>query len=583
MKEIQPKVYLIAYTKINQEGLNDFLNDIQQKDWYSNAITDSDKLLEIAGRICYRSWSVFDENNQEGTNQNITKVREDNQEYIQNIIKQAHGCYDGDTEVLTENGWIAWKNIKGDEIFCTRNKKGLIEYHKAISCYLGKEYKGKMYNVNSKDVDLLVTPNHNMLVCQTTTKIGRLRKEYEFITAENLNNKSHCYIKNGLFVPKYNNYSKDELELIGFSIGDGRLVNNNVEFHLRRKRKIDYLRKLCNKLKLSLIENTQKDLYIVNWPFDFSFKDNSGKFIPEKLLFENNIKGLYDGLINSDGSISLTSIVFDTIHKKLAGQFQQLCLHLGFSANISQANCYKERKNSYGKNPIYRCTVIRRNNKPEVNKFINYKGKTSWIDWNGLIYCVEVPNNTLYVRKNGKPVWCGNSILEHSNISLLFKDVSRVFTHELVRHRSGMSYSQESLRYVRLNNLRFFFPKEIKENSELYQLYKETIEYLEGVQNKLEKITNIDNSKNFHEKKKWTSRFRRLAPLGLATTILATGNLRAWRHIINMRSSTGAEEEIRLVMDQVVPIMKEISPAVFADLHKNPETLTWEYNLNAKP
>ena len=173
------------------------------------------------------------------------------------------------------------------------------------------------------------------------------------------------------------------------------------------------------------------------------------------------------------------------------------------------------------------------------------------------------------------------SVLEHSNVSLLFNDVSRVFTHELVRHRAGMAYSQESLRYVRLDELKFWLPEEIKENNELAAIYKETVEYLENVQIRLNKAINLDG-KPFDEKKKWTSRFRRLAPIGLATSILATGNLRAWRHIVNMRSNAGAEEEIRLVMDQVVPILKNISPAVFDDLEYSSKE-GWKYKLNAKP
>lgn len=172
-----------------------------------------------------------------------------------------------------------------------------------------------------------------------------------------------------------------------------------------------------------------------------------------------------------------------------------------------------------------------------------------------------------------------HSVLEHSTLSLLFHNISRVYSHEMVRHRL-MSYSQESLRYIRLDNIKAWLPDEIKENPELNKLYEDTICHLEGVQEKLNKIVKLDG-KSFDEKKKWTSRFRRLAPIGLATTILVSGNLRAWRHIINMRTSKGAEEEMRLVMNQVVPILKNFAPAVFADLNQiNGE---WKFEFNPKP
>lgn len=172
------------------------------------------------------------------------------------------------------------------------------------------------------------------------------------------------------------------------------------------------------------------------------------------------------------------------------------------------------------------------------------------------------------------------STLEHSNLTMLWDNVSRVLTHELVRHRAGMAYSQESLRYVRLDKLKFWIPDEVKDNPELLHIYVETIQYLESVQERLNKVVNLDKML-FDEKKKWTSRFRRLAPDGLATSILVTGNLRAWRHIVNMRGNEHAEEEIQLVIGQVAPILKQFSPSTFADLINN--NGVWEYQNNPKP
>ena len=50
------------------------------------------------------------------------------------------------------------------------------------------------------------------------------------------------------------------------------------------------------------------------------------------------------------------------------------------------------------------------------------------------------------------------SVLEHANYSFALRNVSRVFTHELVRHRAGSAFSQESLRYVRLTDIGFRVP-----------------------------------------------------------------------------------------------------------------------------
>ena len=100
--------------------------------------------------------------------------------------------------------------------------------------------------------------------------------------------------------------------------------------------------------------------------------------------------------------------------------------------------------------------------------------------------------------------------------------------------------SQESLRYVRIDDIGFWIPEALRGNQEAVNLVHDTIDFLENVQMKLGDIFQIDQMKSFHDKKQLTSAFRRLAPMGMSTTILVTGNLRAWRHIGEMRTSPQA-------------------------------------------
>ena len=155
------------------------------------------------------------------------------------------------------------------------------------------------------------------------------------------------------------------------------------------------------------------------------------------------------------------------------------------------------------------------------------------------------------------------SIFEHGGIILLFNNVSRVFTHELVRHRAGSAFSQTSGRYVRLDDIKLWVPPSL--NEEAQQVFKDTIEYMEQAQKKLEKIYDIDNMKDFGGKKKLTSAFRRIGPTGLANNILMSSNLRALRHIITMRTSPGAEEEIQLVFKDVADTLVKKFPNAFQD------------------
>jgi len=157
------------------------------------------------------------------------------------------------------------------------------------------------------------------------------------------------------------------------------------------------------------------------------------------------------------------------------------------------------------------------------------------------------------------------SVLEHANCTFAFEDVSRVFTHELVRHRAGMAFSQVSLRYVRLDDLTFWIPDIIADNPEALKVFEEVIAKCEWGQKELARIYDIDNMTNFHDKKQLTSAFRRVAPIGVATGITTTFNLRSLRWVIQMRTAEVAEVEIRKVFCEVYNIAKEKYPFLFQD------------------
>jgi thymidylate synthase (FAD) len=158
------------------------------------------------------------------------------------------------------------------------------------------------------------------------------------------------------------------------------------------------------------------------------------------------------------------------------------------------------------------------------------------------------------------------SVLEHASFSFVFQDVSRVFTHELVRHRAGVAVSQESLRYVRLTDLGFRIPDVLE--SQRKQIVT-IIERLEEFQVETADALGLDDEGvPFHVKKEVTSALRRLAPLGLSTSVLWTANIRTIRHVLDMRTAPGAEEEIRYVFNLVGETMLDECPLLFQDFDR---------------
>jgi thymidylate synthase (FAD) len=155
------------------------------------------------------------------------------------------------------------------------------------------------------------------------------------------------------------------------------------------------------------------------------------------------------------------------------------------------------------------------------------------------------------------------SVLEHANYTFILWDVSRIFTHELVRHRAGSAFSQESMRFVRIDDIGFRIPESMESmRTEIVEI----LETLEDFQIKAADHFGLDEpGMPFHDKKEITSAMRRLAPEGISTMIIWTANVRTIRHVLQARTDPGAEEELRLVFDKIGQIMLEEAPLLFGD------------------
>lgn len=165
------------------------------------------------------------------------------------------------------------------------------------------------------------------------------------------------------------------------------------------------------------------------------------------------------------------------------------------------------------------------------------------------------------------------SVLAHAAVTFGFIGVSRVFTHELVRHAIGTGISQESMRFVSVESIRFYYPSALlghgaEIDSEVEQLIDSQLRAIEVTYKALlEKLIREDMP--FSKKKKITSALRRILPDGILTDIIFTANHRAWRHIVEVRTSEHAEEEIRTVMNQVAGILCKDHPTIYQDVEFN--------------
>lgn len=203
----------------------------------------------------------------------------------------------------------------------------------------------------------------------------------------------------------------------------------------------------------------------------------------------------------------------------------------------------------------------------------------------------DIPSNLEACFNHGH-----GSVLEHVQFNFVIADCSRIFTHELVRHRIGTAFSQTSGRYCRLDSIPIVWDPVLDPVKELWASQLDSTEatvYLTECKLGLRKPPESrpdapadfyfgecvlgngqteaalagkwvpDDSFDFTKRKQITSAIRRIAPNGQANEIGFSCNLRSLRHMIMMRTGRFAEWEIRVVFEQIYLLLKEHYPMIF--------------------
>lgn len=156
------------------------------------------------------------------------------------------------------------------------------------------------------------------------------------------------------------------------------------------------------------------------------------------------------------------------------------------------------------------------------------------------------------------------SVLEHSCMTVEFNNVSRGFTHELVRHRLA-AYTQESTRYVDESNFKVIIPPDKDPKEKLVEL---NLPNGEKIKVSFEEWMNL-NEQMYRGLRQagWVPEdARQVLPTGIKAQIVMTANFREWRHVFKLRTAPNAHWEIRQVMTNLLSDVKKRIPIIFDDL-----------------
>jgi hypothetical protein len=381
------------------------------------------------------------------------------------VVIAAGHCYSEDTEILTENGWKRFYELEAGEKVATLNPKtGELEYQVPTN-YFKYKYKGKMFLIEGRRINLLVTPNHKLYV--SWEGYGSKWLPYRFIEAKDIGKKGYTrdpkinrFISTGTTtgnclkfkrgavwncqaleyfqlpsielkyaVPHYGKIDfykrqamtkkvniEDWLRFFGVWLAEGSasLGSGSGQYVISIAQKDDEKRKIIKEWVDKVGEQIgfkaweeatnehSKAIKFKNkqvYEYLKQFGHAKEKFIPKeiKMLPPHLLRILLEAMVLGDGYVyeRTGEVYYSTASKRLADDVQEIAMKIGMSASIFTF---------YSPHGTLMYNVAITGDEACVSK-----RSMKWVDYDGYVYSVEVPNHIIYVRRKGKPCFSGNS------------------------------------------------------------------------------------------------------------------------------------------------------------------------------
>lgn len=333
-------------------------------------------------------------------------------------------CLSEDSEILTERGWVGIANLRQeDRIGTVHPETHSLEYQLPLRHFCNQR-KGPMVHLKSRRFDLLVTPNHDVYLSKYLWR----REEWNKVQAEDLLLWPHKGFKclatpfnwQGGFTPKRialpglaEAPAGLVLRFLGIYLGDGSIardVSRVAVAGITKPRKLRYYAPILEELgfKLHVDEGGRHHWYMDNRPLHDWLAENIGmqcetKRLPPLVwsLCASGLDDVWEGLLQSDGynpGGSRRVQTYSTTSPLLADDVQILSLRRGKRASLSRCP-----PGQLGALPVFKVHVS--SPKPaEVRRH-----EVRQVDYEGLVWCVCVPNGLIISRRNGKVAVSGNS------------------------------------------------------------------------------------------------------------------------------------------------------------------------------
>ena len=178
-----------------------------------------------------------------------------------NMVGVDIGCTDGETEFLSPTGWKKIKEYNGEDILIYDHTNNSSYFQKPVA-YISKP-TDKFNVLKNQVIDQVLTDEHKVILFSSRTNKPYIQQLSDLMD-KNVQLKKGISHRFRSYIPNYksncdNNYTDDDIRLITAISADGRIRNNNIEFHFKKERKIQRLKELCYRLNIKINEHNMKD------------------------------------------------------------------------------------------------------------------------------------------------------------------------------------------------------------------------------------------------------------------------------------------------------------------------------------
>ncbi len=316
-------------------------------------------------------------------------------------------CFDDETEILTEDGFVFFKDLKEEKVAQVDSSSGLMSFVRPIA-KIKRAYNGNMLHFKSdNNFDIKCTPNHEMLIHSDYNGWHKvLAKDFS-------RNAAYRMMKTGMAYSEKVSLTPLEKFLIAFQ-ADGSIHfkgenHTLVYFSFSKERKIKDIIKIFKKgkfdyreIKIPTAKGNIKPKRRFSVRINIKFKDKKiGGFFKLEDISKEKAMAIVSELIKWDGHIpkkSIKNALYSNSCKDTIDLYQSICCLAGYKTKITTV--VDERKESYKK--IYRLFIV-------MDNLVTLQYKEKEISkYKGFVYCVSVPTSNILIRRNGKTAVVGN-------------------------------------------------------------------------------------------------------------------------------------------------------------------------------